>query len=269
MTDPHQPQHQVKSIYKTMKQNFTTNAINLRTYNLSESDKIVLMYSQDKGLIRGVAKGGKKTTSKLGGRMDLLVANKLMLNKGRNLDTICQAEALNTFYNLRNDMDKLMYALYASEIVSNFGIEDDPNSEEIFSLFYSFLNQVSEVKNKTGILLAVLRFQLKMMNIAGYSIELDNCVKCFSELNEDDTLYFSIKHGGVVCKECLNGGEYKIHNKLRIFLKALLETDFKEITRYDELANEKVCLVGIRLLSEYIQFYSPKQFQTVKMLESV
>ena len=93
-----------------MKQNFTTNAINLKTYNLSESDKIILMYSQDKGLIRGVAKGGKKMTSKLGGRMDLLVANKLMLNKGRNLDTICQAEALNTFYNLRNDMDKLMSA---------------------------------------------------------------------------------------------------------------------------------------------------------------
>lgn len=252
-----------------MKQNFTTNAINLKTYNLSESDKIVLMYSQDKGLIRGVAKGGKKTNSKLGGRMDLLVANKLMLNKGRNLDTICQAEALNTFFNLRNDMDKLLYALYASEIVSNFGIEDDPNSEEIFSLFYSFLNQVSEVKTKTGILLAVLRFQLKMMNIAGYSIELDNCVKCSTEPSEDENFYFSVKNGGVVCSECLTGGEYKLHNKLRTFLKTLLETDFNEQTRYDELATEKVCLTCVNLLCEYIQFYSPKQFQTTKMLESV
>lgn len=251
-----------------MKQNFTTNAINLKTYNLSESDKIVLMYSQDKGLMRGVAKGGKKTTSKLGGRMDLLVANKLMLNKGRNLDTICQAEALNTFFNLRNDMDKLLYALYASEIVSNFGIEDDPNSEEIFSLFYSFLNRVSEVKDKTGILLAVLRFQLKMMNIAGYSIELDNCVRCSSALTEDETFYFSVKNGGIVCGKC-TGGEYKLHNKLRLFLKTLLETNFEEQTKYDELATEKVCLTCFNLLREYIQFYSPKQFQTVKMLESV
>ena len=254
-----------------MKQNFTTNAINLKTYNLSESDKIVLMYSQDKGLIRGVAKGGKKTTSKLGGRMDLLVTNKLMLNKGRNLDTICQAEALNTFFNLRNDMNKLLYALYASEIVSNFGIEDDPNSQEIFDLFYSFLNRVSEVDNKTGILLAVLRFQLKMMNISGYSIELKNCVKCSSSLNEDEHLYFSTKNGGIVCKNCIKSGEltHKIHNKLRLFLKTLLETDFQEQTRYDELANEKVCLKCINLLTQYIQFYSPKQFQTVKMLESV
>ena len=60
-------------------QNFTTNAINLKSYNLSETDKIIVMYSKDKGIIRGVAKGVKKTTSKLGGRMDMLVANQLML----------------------------------------------------------------------------------------------------------------------------------------------------------------------------------------------
>lgn len=254
-----------------MKQNFTTNAINLKTYNLSESDKIVLMYSQDKGLIRGVAKGGKKTTSKLGGRMDLLVANKLMLNKGRNLDTICQAEALNTFLNLRNDMDKLLYALYASEIVSNFGIEDDPNSEEIFSLFYSFLDRVSEVKTKTDILLAVLRFQLKMMSISGYSIEFDRCVKCSSEPEEDENLYFSVKSGGIICSECIKPGEmtYKMPDKIRLFLKTLGETDFNAQTRYDELATETITMKCVNLLTEYIKFYSPKQFQTVKMLGSV
>ena len=120
-----------------LKNNYLTDAINIKSYNLSESDKIILMYSRDKGLIRGVAKGVKKPKSKLGARMDLLVANKLMLNKGKTLDTICQAEALNTFYNLRSDMDKLFYAMYTSEIVSNFGIENDPNSAEIYKLVKS------------------------------------------------------------------------------------------------------------------------------------
>lgn len=41
-------------------QNFTTNAINLKSYNLSETDKIIVMYSKDKGIIKGVAKGAKK-----------------------------------------------------------------------------------------------------------------------------------------------------------------------------------------------------------------
>ena len=73
--------------------NYLTDAINIKSYNLSESDKILLMYSRDKGLLRGVAKGAKKTKSKLGGRMDMLVANKLMLYKGKNLDTYYMYEA--------------------------------------------------------------------------------------------------------------------------------------------------------------------------------
>ena len=82
-------------------QNFTTNAINLKSYNLSETDKIVVMYSKEKGIIKGVAKGVKKTTSKLGGRMDMLIANKILMRQGRNLNTICQAESLNTFKETR------------------------------------------------------------------------------------------------------------------------------------------------------------------------
>jgi len=96
--------------------NFVTDAINLKAYNLSEADKIIVMYSRDKGLIRGVAKGVKKPKSKLGARMDLLVANKLMLYKGKNLDRICQAEALNTFQKTRRNMDKIFYSMYISDI---------------------------------------------------------------------------------------------------------------------------------------------------------
>ena len=55
--------------------NYVTDAINLKSYNLNDADKIVLMYSKDNGLIKGVAKGVKKTKNKLGARMDLLNAN--------------------------------------------------------------------------------------------------------------------------------------------------------------------------------------------------
>ena len=50
--------------------NLVTDAINLKSYNLSEADKIVVMYTKDYGLMRGVAKGVKKAKSKLGARMD-------------------------------------------------------------------------------------------------------------------------------------------------------------------------------------------------------
>ncbi len=74
-----------------MSRNYQTNAINIKSYNLSDNDKIIVMYSEDYGIIRAVAKGVKKTKSKLGGRMDLLVNNNLLWAKGKNLDIVSQA----------------------------------------------------------------------------------------------------------------------------------------------------------------------------------
>ena len=253
-----------------MREQFTTNVINLKSYNISEADKIIVMYSKEKGLIKGVAKGIKKTTSKLGGRMDMLVANKLMLNKGKTLDTICQAEALNTFFNLRNDMNKLFYAMYASEIVSNFGIENDPNSEEIYDLFYSFLEKLSNAKTKEQAMLSVLKFQLKIMYITGYSIELNDCVKCQKEPNSEE-IYFSIEQGGILCKDCASDicKKVKVPQKIREFLNTILKEDFNTQTKYDDLVTEKICDTCINLLKNYIEYYSPKRFKTTQMLESI
>lgn len=253
-----------------MKEQFTTNVINLKSYSISEADKIIVMYSKEKGLIKGIAKGIKKTTSKLGGRMDMLVANKLMLNKGRNLDTICQAEALNTFFNLRNDMNKLFYAMYCSEIVANFGIENDPNSEDIYNLFYSFLERISKAETKEQSMLSVLRFQLKIMDITGYALELEECVKCNKTLDSEE-IYFSVEHGGILCKNCAADvcKKVKIHHKIKEFLNTLLQEDFSSHTKYDDLATEKICDICINLLKSYIEYYSPKRFKTLQMLESI
>ena len=248
-------------------QNFTTNAINLKSYNLSETDKIIVMYSKDKGIIRGVAKGVKKTTSKLGGRMDMLVANQLMLRHGRNLDTICQAQAINTFKNTRNDMDKLLYSIYCGDIVHSFGVENDPNSEEIYELFYKTLDAISKSKNKTELLLAVLKFQLKITHIAGYSLELETCVCCGGGLDKEN-MYFSPENGGAVCFECKKHTikAVKLHYKIRDFLNTLLQLDFDAKTRYDELATERICGFCFELLKRHVEQFAPKKIKSAQFL---
>lgn len=255
-----------------MEQNnkFMTNAINLKSYSLSETDKIVVMYSQDKGLIRGVAKGAKKPKSKLGGRMDLLVANKLMLHKGRNLDTITQAEALNTFYNTRTDMNKMVYSLYCAEIVINFGMENDPSSEEIYDLLFGVLEQISEAKNKIEILLKCLKFQLKICQILGYGLELSNCVLCSKE-QENQDIWFSKTHGGIICKDCAQNllSIKKMNPKLQKFLIANLETNFDQKTAYDDLVDEKFAMFCFNFLKDYIANFSTKPFKTLETISCV
>lgn len=251
-----------------MPPNYTTNAINLKSYNLSESDKIIVMYSQDKGIITGVAKGAKKVTSKLGARMDMLIANKLMLHKGKSMSTICQAEAINTFKNTRNDMNKLFYSIYCSDVVHSFGVENDPNSEEIYELFYQTLESVSKSKDKIELLISVLKFQLKITHIAGYALELETCCGCSCPLDKEN-IYFSVENGGTICADCRKKliQSTKLHYKIRDFLNTLLMMDYSAKTRYDELATEKICEFCFKILSTHVQQHAPKRIKSGEILE--
>lgn len=250
--------------------NFTTDAINLKSYNLSEADKIMVMYSKEKGLIKGVAKGCKKPKSKLGARMDLLVANTIMLYKGKNLDTICEAKALNTFKNNRQDIDKLLYSTYVSEIVNNFGVEDDPCSGEIYDLLYKSLEKIANAKDKKEILIGVIKFQLKIMEISGFGVELDSCLCCREQILAEN-MYFSSKMGGVICEECNGhlGVKTKLHPKLRDFLLAMLQFDYNYESEYDKKATEKVCTVCCDLLKEYVQTHCHKKFKSCNLMQEV
>lgn len=248
--------------------NFVTDAINLKSYDLSEADKIMVMYSKDKGLMRCVAKGCKRPKSKLGARMDLLVANQLMLFKGKNMDTICEAKALNTFKGSRQDMDKLLYSMYVSEVVNHFGVEEDPCSAEVYDLLYTALERIAQSKDKKDVLIGVIKFQLKIMQIAGFGVELDTCLCCREQILAED-MYFSSRMGGVVCKECNEhlGIKTKMHHKIRDFLLAMLQFDFNFQSDYDKKATEKVCSVCCELLKDYVQTYCTKKFKCTQVMQ--
>ncbi len=255
---------------------FVTDAINIKSYPLSENDNIVVMFSKDRGLIKGIAKGVKKPKSKLGARMQALVCNKLMLNTGRNLDVIKEAQAINPFNKLRHNLDKLNYSIYITEIIGNFCRENTEETEEInkniYELFYKTLENISNAKDNSHIMLSVIKFQLKFMKQIGFGLELSHCLKCASLINEES--YFSFDSGGVVCKHCLtedisgiNSRKIRIHIKIKEFLCKLLDTDINETTKYDELITEKVAASCFNLLRKYIDFQTGRECKALKVLE--
>lgn len=270
---------------------YATDAINIKTYPLSEFDNIVLMYSSQYGLIRAVAKGVKKQKSKLGARMQVLVANKLMLNKGRNLDRITQAQALNTFSKLRQDFDKLTYSMYLAELIATFCCENsdtdtqttDKTSEKIFEIFYSSLDKIANSKNdddagkeggKKEILFTVLKFQLKLMELSGYGIQLDNCSVCGCKLAEKPM--FSIETGGSYCKKCaqeaLCGTQLSLIGipiKIKDFLNEILATEFGSETKYDNLVNSKIVESCFGLMKKYIAKLAPTKQKVLTTLGKI
>ncbi len=250
--------------------NYVTEAINLKSYNLNEADRIIVMYSKDNGLIKGVAKGIKKPKSKLGARMDLLVANSLQLLKGRSMDTILQAQTVNNFRKTREDIDKLMYSSYISELVVNLGEGTESISKDIYDLLYKALNRISSAESKKDAMIAVIKFQLKILLFMGFCVELDTCL-CCRERVLDEEMYFSSQMGGIVCIECNKhlGVNLKMHHKIRDFLEAMLQFDFDYESDYDKKATEKICQVCFNLLDDYIKIHTNKKTKSSKVLQEL
>lgn len=257
---------------KSIKESFVTDAINIKTYPLSEYDNIVVMFSREYGLIKGIAKGVKRPKSKLGARMQMLVANKIMLKNGRNFDTICEAQALNTFNKLRSNLDKLTYSMYLTEIISAFCTDSDEDSgtnEKIYELFYGILENIADSKDKIEIILNVIKFQLKFMVQIGLGAELQVCLKCGCKI--EDGAYFSVASGGVVCKDCRCGSDVFIglHKKIREFLIAQQECKIGEKTKYDSLVDENFVQKCFMLLKKYTDSHASRPARTLKVLESL
>ncbi len=253
-----------------MRQQYSTNAINLKSYDFGESDRIVLMYSKDNGLIRCMAKGSKKPNGKLGGRMEMFVANNLLLTKGKSMDTVAQAEVINSFFRLRQNTEKLFYGMYCIETIKNFGEENDEDSNDVYSLIYNVLEKIANSNDEVEIILATIRFQLKVMNVFGYAPEFDVCNICQSPIDNNYSK-FSFENGGLVCEKhnILNEQSNRIHPKIKNFLKTLQETDFNILTDYDKLADIKVSKTCFELLKKYIEHCSPKKFNSTKVLETI
>lgn len=258
-----------------MKKNFTTDAINLKSYPLNDNDSIVVMFSKDKGLIKTIAKGAKKPKSKLGARIQMFIANRLMLLSGKNFDTIAQAQSLNTFSKIRYDLDKMSYSMYIVELVSTFcskQFNQDENYEEIYKLIFETFENISISNTKSDVLYCVLKFQIKLMEKLGWGLDFNYCSNCQNKIQEENSI-FSFVLGGFICKDCISkiqiGENIKIHSKIRIFLNELTKIDINEKTRYDSLVNEIVLERCFLFMKKYIDNLTNKKTKIFKVLNQM
>lgn len=249
--------------------NYKTQAINLKTYNLGESDKIIVIYSRDHGIIKCVAKGVKKATSKLGGRMQVFNANKIMLAKGRNLDIVCQAESLANLSKINQDLNRLSYACYCIELVSHFGTENDPNSDRIYDILLETLKNISIFNDVEEIIWAVLRFKLIFAELLGYAVELETCVRCNSQEKEFTSYhYFCSDAGGVICSKC-GSTAHKLFEIDKRYMKI-----FKDAINYDfpfekEHSDKHLLFSSFHILKEFICRRSDKKLKSPEIIEMI
>ena len=102
---------------------YRTESIVLRRQDLGEADRIVTVFTPAQGKLRAIAKGVRRPGSKKAGHVEPFTRNSLLVAKGRELDIITQAETLDAYPSLRQDLDRLGQAAYVIELVDRFAVE--------------------------------------------------------------------------------------------------------------------------------------------------
>jgi DNA repair protein RecO (recombination protein O) len=176
---------------------YREHGIVLRTYKLGEADRIVVFLTRGHGKVRAVAKGVRKTRSKFGARLEPCSHVSLQLYEGRELDIVTQAESVDHFRSIRDDLDRLNGAQIMLEAADQVGQEHEADAR-LYQLLLGALRTLAG----TGGTLVVPAFLLKLLAADGVRPMVEVCADC----GEDTPLVaFDLGSGGLLCNSCRRG----------------------------------------------------------------
>ena len=164
----------------------------LRTYKLGEADRIVSFLTRGRGKVRAVAKGVRKTKSRFGGRLEPTSHVDLLLYEGRgDLDIVSQAETVDHFRPLRDDLDRLARAVAMLEAADQLALERETNVR-----LYEMLVGALRTLARQDAPLVVPGFLLKALALEGFRPQVEACVACGSE---GPLVSWALEDGGLRC----------------------------------------------------------------------
>jgi DNA repair protein RecO (recombination protein O) len=171
----------------------------LRTHKLGEADRIVVFMTAGHGKVRAVAKGVRKTKSRFGGRLEPPLHVSLLLYQGRELDVVNQAETLDHYRSLREDLDRMTDAMALLEAVDQVAQQGEANAP-LYRMLTGALHALSEAAVRPTLLVAA--FYWKLLALEGVAPVLDRCVRCGAEI---DLVSFDPAEGGALCRQHRKG----------------------------------------------------------------
>lgn len=178
---------------------YKATGINLKTSPSGESDRLLTILTEEFGLIRAIAPGARKHKSSLGGRSGLFVVNELLIVQGRSLDKVIQAESLESYPGLSQNLSKLTAGQYLAELTLSQALSDQPQAE----LLCLVREHLSRVEKLPATLACLTHASFHLLALAGITPQVQEC--CVTQRvitpNLDDPSWrigFSTGSGGIV-----------------------------------------------------------------------
>ncbi|HXG76107.1 MAG TPA: DNA repair protein RecO [Gaiellaceae bacterium] len=186
-----------------MARSTTTEAVVLRSFRFGEADRVLHVYTLDRGRVGAIAKGVRKTKSRFGARLEPFSHVELVLHQGSGeLRTVTGASLLDAHRPAREDPYRLSVGLVGAEAMLKLFVEEERNERafEALTRFLSALDAVpSGLRGRAALDPLALAFQLKLLWLSGYVPHVEACVEC----GETDGLVgYLPRAGGAVCGAC-------------------------------------------------------------------
>ena len=182
----------------------TTQGIVLRETNYKEADKILTVLTRDWGKRTVKARGCRRKNSKLTAASQLLVYSELTLSERGEFTTLTEADPLEQFWSVRQDLETLALASYFAE-VAEASAQEGETCPELLSLLLNCLYALDTLKKPRALVKAV--FELRLLCLTGYEPLLDACAVCGAPEPLRARLHLS--QGVLCCTACrgrLGGG---------------------------------------------------------------
>lgn len=176
---------------------YKVEGIIIRSVDYGEGNKILTLFTKEMGKIGVMAKGAKKTKSRLSAVSQLFSHGYFVFYHGGGLGNLTSGDLIQTFRAVHQDIFKTGWAAYIVELLDKL-TEEKENHPSLFYLLHTALTLIGEDKDPEVI---TRIFELQLLQQVGVKPELNHCVSCKSTTNE--LLAFSVKEGGLLCKICL------------------------------------------------------------------
>lgn len=167
----------------------------IRTQDYGETHKIVTVFSRRLGKFTALARGAKKTKSRMAAVTQPFIHAQFFVYVNTGLSTIQQGEVIDSYRAIREDIIKTSYAAYITELTDKL-MEDKVPDGYIFSQFRQTMDYIA-ANDEADI--PVIMYELKLYKKSGFAPTLDCCANCG---NDELPFAFSIREGGKLCRRC-------------------------------------------------------------------
>jgi len=192
---------------------YTTEAIVLTRFDLGEADRVLTLITPTAGKLRVIAKGIRRTTSRIGGSLEPFAELTVALARGRTFDVVTQVSVGHAWLQLRDSLEATATAWYLAELADR-SLEERHAAEPVYAL----LRRAYELLDAGMAPGRVARwFEMHLLDELGQRPEVDRCVECDRMLEADGRFRWVPPLGGVLCERCPGPG----HERSDLSLDAL------------------------------------------------